>query len=109
MWYLSRVGRGGAGHGHRVHHVLLDVGDGWSRGHTGHALSERGVTQGCGHGSDWSRADTVLHVKSNQPFPRQNIIVQTIEQVNLQQINNKTMIDNNKHVPKMHVDNLLPF
>ena len=49
--YLSGVWRGGAGHSHGVHHVLLDVGDGARpRGHPpSHALPKGGVRQRRGH------------------------------------------------------------
>ena len=104
--HLSWVWRGGAGHGHGVHHVLLDVGDGARpRGHApSHALPETGVRQRRGdlgiqrvmithhyhyhhhYRRDRPRTDRVLHVQGHQPLPGQDVIIKTIENINLRKI-----------------------
>ena len=103
--HLSRVWRGGAGHSHGVHHVLLDVGDGARpRGHApAHTLPEAGVRQRRGdlgiqrvmithhhHHQHYRRdgpgTDRVLHVQGHQPLPGQDVIIKTIENINLRKI-----------------------
>ena len=70
----------------RVHHVLLDVGDGGPGGHTapGHALPQGGVAQRRGHRGHWTRTDRVLHVQGHQTLPGKDVIVEAIEDVNLE-------------------------
>ena len=73
---------------------LLDVCDlalaAWARGDV---VPEAGVSEGRGEGRGGARADRVLHIQRHQPLPRQDVIVQTVEYVNLQ---HKTFIRVNK-------------
>ena len=63
---------------------LLDVCDlalaAWSRGDV---VPEAGVCEGRGEGRGGARADRVLHVERHEPLPRQDVVVQTVEDVNL--------------------------
>ena len=102
--HLSGVWRRGAGHGHGVHHVLLDVGDGARPGGHAptHALPEAGVRQRRGdlgtcqvinthhhhhhhhhYRGDGPRTDGMLHVQGHESLPGQDVVIKTIENINL--------------------------